>query len=45
MITFKLKNDLVRFDINLYQVERAHLKMSSQLIRLALRVISKSDGV
>jgi hypothetical protein len=45
MITFKLKNDLVRFDINLDQVERAHLKMSSQLIRLALRVISKSDGV
>ncbi|HXB57064.1 MAG TPA: YfiR family protein [Vicinamibacteria bacterium] len=45
MITFKLKNDLVRFDINLDQVERAHLKMSSQLIRLALRVISKGDGV
>ncbi len=45
MITFKLKNDLVRFDINLDQVERARLKMSSQLIRLALRVISKGDGV
>jgi hypothetical protein len=44
MITFKLKNDVVRFDINLAQVERAHLKMSSQLIRLAERVISKADG-
>ncbi len=44
MITFKLKNDIVRFDINLAQVERAHLKMSSQLIRLAERVISKADG-
>ena len=40
MIAFKLKNDVVRFDINLEQVERARLKMSSQLIRLAQRVIS-----
>jgi hypothetical protein len=44
MIAFKLKNDVVRFDINLAQVERAHLKMSSQLIRLAERVIAKGDG-
>jgi hypothetical protein len=33
----------VRFDINLEQVERARLKMSSQLIRLAQRVISWAD--
>jgi len=40
MIAFRLRNDVVRFDINLDQVERARLKMSSQLIRLAQRVIS-----
>ena len=44
MIAFKLKGDMVRFDINLGQVERAHLKMSSQLIRLAERVITQRDG-
>ena len=41
MIAFKLRSDVVRFDINLDQVERARLKMSSQLIRLAQQVISK----
>lgn len=45
MIAFKLRDDLVRFDINLDRVERAGLKMSSQLIRLAQRVISRSGGV
>ena len=40
MIAFKLRDDVVRFEINLEQVERARLKMSSQLIRLAQRVIS-----
>jgi hypothetical protein len=44
MIAFRLKEDIVRFEINLNQVKHAHLKMSSQLIRLAQRVISK-DGV
>ena len=41
MIAFKLRNELVRFEINLDQVQRARLKMSSQLLRLAERVISK----
>jgi len=45
MIAFRLGGDVVRFDINLGQVERARLKMSSQLIRLARNVISKSDGL
>ncbi len=44
MITLRLDGDVVRFDINLGQVERARLKMSSQLIRLARNVIS-SDGL
>jgi hypothetical protein len=43
MIAFTLRSDVVRFDINLDQVERARLKMSSQLIRLAQQVISKGD--
>jgi hypothetical protein len=45
MIAFRLGGDVVRFDINLGEVERARLKMSSQLIRLARNVISKSDGL
>ena len=44
MIAFRMKEDTVHFDINLERVERAGLKMSSQLIRLALRVISGKDG-
>ena len=42
MIAFRLRSDVVNFDINLDQVERARLKMSSQLIRLARNVIGKS---
>jgi len=45
MIAFRLKEDIVRFEINLDQVKHAHLKMSSQLIRLAQKVISKDGGV
>ena len=41
MIAFRLRSDVVNFDINLDQVERARLKMSSQLIRLARNVIGK----
>ncbi len=41
MIAFRLGSDVVNFDINLDQVERARLKMSSQLIRLARNVIAK----
>ena len=44
MIAFRLRQDVVRFEINLDQVKRAHLKMSSQLIRLAQRVISRDGG-
>jgi hypothetical protein len=45
MIAFKLREDTVRFEVNLSQVERAKLKMSSQLIRLAQRVVSKGGGL
>jgi hypothetical protein len=41
MIAFRLRSEVVNFDINLDQVERARLKMSSQLIRLARNVIGK----
>jgi hypothetical protein len=40
MIEFRVVGDVVRFDINLGQVEKAGLKMSSQLIRLARQVIA-----
>lgn len=45
MIAFRLRGDVVNFDINLDQVERARLKMSSQLIRLARNVIAKGGGL
>ena len=42
MIAFRLRDDVIRFDVNLAQAERSRLKMSSQLVRLAQRVIT--DG-
>jgi hypothetical protein len=44
MIAFQLRDEAVRFDINLEVVEHANLKMSSQLIRLAQRVIGANGG-
>lgn len=44
MIAFQLRDEAVRFEINLDEVERANLKMSSQLIRLAQRVIDTNGG-
>jgi hypothetical protein len=45
MIALRVRNDVVQFEINLDQVERARLKMSSQLIRLARTVIGKGAGL
>lgn len=44
MIGFRLNDGTVRFEINLRQAERAGLKVSSQLIRLAQRVITTGGG-
>jgi hypothetical protein len=44
MIAFRLRDDVIRFDVNLQRVERARLKMSSQLLRLAQRVIPERAG-
>lgn len=38
MITFVLEGDKVRFAVNLASVERAHLKFSAQLLKLATTV-------
>ena len=43
MIGFRLKDATVRFDVNLREVNQAGLQMSSQLLKLAQRVIT--DGV
>jgi hypothetical protein len=40
MVAFRVQDDVVRFDINLEPVARAGLKMSSQLIRVARRVMT-----
>jgi hypothetical protein len=44
MIAFRLRDDFVRFDINLDEAKLAQLKISSQLIRVAQRVISTDGG-
>jgi hypothetical protein len=41
MIGFRLKDATVRFDVNLSEVNRAGLQMSSQLLKLAQRVIAE----
>ena len=42
MVGFRLKDSTVRFEVNLREVKQARLQMSSQIIRLAQRVIE--DG-
>jgi hypothetical protein len=44
MVGFRLEEDVVRFDINLDRVGQARLKMSSQLIRVARKVIATKGG-
>ena len=42
MVGFRLKDSTVRFEVNLRELRQARLQMSSQIIRLAQRVIE--DG-
>jgi hypothetical protein len=44
MIGFRTQDNVVRFDINLAQAQKAGFKMSSQLIRVARRVLSENEG-
>lgn len=44
MLAFRLRDDVVRFEVNLDRVGRARLRMSSQLIKLAQRVIPARSG-
>lgn len=44
MVGFRVREDVVRFDVDLDQSARAGLKVSSQLVRVARRVISTSRG-
>jgi hypothetical protein len=44
MVGFRVLDDIVRFDVNLDRVSKARLKMSSQLVRIARRVISAAAG-
>jgi hypothetical protein len=38
ILNFRLKDNRVRFEVNLAQAEEAHLRISSQLLKLALSV-------
>ena len=42
MVGFRLRDSTVRFEVNLRELKQARLQMSSQIIRLAQRVIE--DG-
>jgi hypothetical protein len=44
MLGFRMKDDLVRFDVDLDQAGKAGLRVSSQLVRVARKVISTSRG-
>lgn len=44
MVGFRVRDDVVRFDVDLDQSARAGLKVSSQLVRVARRVISGARG-
>ena len=44
MVGFRVLDEVVRFDVNLDRVSKAQLKMSSQLVRIARRVISPAAG-
>jgi hypothetical protein len=43
MVGFRLKDSTVRFEVNLRELRQARLQMSSQIIRLAQRVIEDGD--
>jgi hypothetical protein len=44
MVGFRLEREMVRFDIDLDKVAQAGLKMSSQLVRVARKVVSTRPG-
>lgn len=44
MIQFVLENDSVRFEVNLTAAENAGLTLSSQLLKVAVRVFRKQPG-
>jgi hypothetical protein len=44
MVGFQVKDATVRFEVNLGEVQRAGLQMSSQVIRLAVRVLPGGAG-
>ena len=43
-VTFFFAEESLQFDINLEAVESAHLKMSSQMLAMARRVLTKTAG-
>jgi hypothetical protein len=44
MVGFVIKDDTVRFDVNLDRVLQSRLRMSSQLVKVARRVIAAPSG-
>jgi hypothetical protein len=44
MVGFVIKDDTVRFDVNLDRIWQSRLKMSSQLVKVARRVIATPAG-
>lgn len=44
MVGFVIKDDTVRFDVNLDRIGQSRLKVSSQLVKVARRVIGAAKG-
>ena len=44
IISFVKENNKIRFEIRLNQAEKQHLKISSQLLKLARRVIQEKES-
>jgi hypothetical protein len=44
MVTFSNQDEFIRFDVNLGEANKAHLKISSRLLVLARRVVNQAES-
>jgi hypothetical protein len=44
IVNFSMHGELLQFDVNLGEANRAHLKISSRLLSLARRVVNQTEG-
>jgi hypothetical protein len=44
MVSFSTEDESVRFDVNLGEANKAHLKISSHMLALARRVVNPAEA-